>query len=67
MPGIRLAAVLIVAMAGSASAQERQATPADSLREAWIGTLNMGGVQPVMQFRIIDVATGAQAPVETGG
>jgi hypothetical protein len=58
MSRIRLAAVLIAAMAASASAQDQQATPAESLREAWIGRLNMGGVEPVMQFRIMDVATG---------
>jgi len=57
MSRIRLA-VLIAAMAATASAQDRQATPAESLREAWIGKLNMGGVEPVMQFRIMDIATG---------
>jgi hypothetical protein len=59
MSKIRLAAVLIAAMAATASAQDRQATPAESLREAWIGKLNMSGlVEPVMQFRIMDMATG---------
>ena len=58
MSKIRFAAVLIAAMAATALAQERQATPAESLREGWIGNLNMGVVEPVMQFRNMDVATG---------
>jgi pimeloyl-ACP methyl ester carboxylesterase len=58
MSRIRLAALLIAAMTASASAQNQQSTPAESLREAWIGKLNMGVVEPVMQFRIMDVATG---------
>ena len=57
MSTIRLAALLMAAMAASASAQDQQTTPAESLREAWIGKLNMGVVEPVMQFRIMDVAT----------
>ena len=57
MSTIRLAALLMAAMAASASAQDQQTTPAESLREAWIGKLNMGVVEPVMQFRIMEVAT----------
>jgi hypothetical protein len=55
MSRIRLAALLFAAMAASPSAQDKST---ETLREAWIGTLTIAGVEPVMQFRIMDLPTG---------
>lgn len=30
----------------------------ESLRETWVGTLEIGGMRPVMQFRIVELASG---------
>ena len=35
--------------------------PKETLREAWVGTLDLGGLKPVMQFRIVDTAAGKTA------
>ena len=62
MSRIRLTTLLVAAMAASASAQAQQTvtagTRAEPLIEAWIGKLDMGVVQPVMQFRIVENTTG---------
>ena len=33
----------------------------DKLKEAWIGKLNMGAIEPVMQFRIVTMESGKTA------
>lgn len=62
MSRIRLTTFLMAAMAASASAHVQQTvtagTRAEPLVEAWIGKLEMGGVEPVMQFRIVETPTG---------
>ncbi len=39
----------------------RESKSQGTLKEAWIGTLNMGGVKPVMQFRIVTLESGETA------
>jgi pimeloyl-ACP methyl ester carboxylesterase len=62
MSRIRLTTFLVAALAASASAQVPQtvtaAARAEPLVEAWIGKLDMGVIEPVMQFRIVETPTG---------
>ncbi len=39
----------------------RETAPQETLKEAWVGRLEMGAVQPVMQFRIVTTESGETA------
>ena len=50
--------ILLIVIAHPVASQESQ--DEESLREAWIGKLQMGPLQPVMQFRIVNSAADTQ-------
>lgn len=45
----------------AATADEQMAPEHGQLKEAWVGKLNMGLMEPVMQFRIVTLASGETA------
>jgi CubicO group peptidase (beta-lactamase class C family) len=46
-------------MGRKAAARERKST--ERLKEAWVGQVDMGGIEPVMQFRIVRLESGETA------